>query len=169
MREIEIQGSTRPHGMLNNDFIDWFCAHIFVLASQGRATNELISLAVGPEPLVHRYSIFMVNEFRFQTKELVRKTQNSGVLVRGDDSDSNKEYYGVLEDIYELCYVENRKVHLFKCHWDDVEPQTVLCTNDQENEKDNFINDNQTDVSGSEETEEELLDDDDGEDSDEYF
>ncbi|KAG5592002.1 hypothetical protein H5410_042516 [Solanum commersonii] len=52
---------------------------------------------------------------------------------------------------------------------DDVEPQTVLRTNDQENEEDNFINDNQTDVSGSEETEEELLDDDDGEDSDEYF
>ncbi|XP_049359540.1 uncharacterized protein LOC125824236 [Solanum verrucosum] len=273
MREIEIQGSTRPHGILNNDFIDWFRARIFVLASQGRATDELISLAVGPEPLVHRYSIFMVNGFRFHTKELVRKTQNSGVLVRGDDSDSNKEYYGVLEDIYELCYVGNRKVHLFKCHWwdvarlgrgykidkygftsvnthcalntnepfvlasqceqvfylkdmvdkdwlvvvktnprdlfnmteveetvmneeayqqeevecnilcpndhepdihvslyrDDVEPQTVLHTNDQENEEDNFINDNQTDVSGSEETEEELLDDDDGEDSDEYF
>ncbi|XP_049397336.1 uncharacterized protein LOC125861495 [Solanum stenotomum] len=46
----------------------------------------------------------------------------------------------------------------------DVESQTVLHTNDQENEEDNFINDNQTDVSGSEETEEELLDDDDGED-----
>ncbi|KAH0669860.1 hypothetical protein KY289_024353 [Solanum tuberosum] len=120
MREIEIQGSTRPHGMLNNDFIDWFRARIFDLASQGRATDELISLAVGPEPLVHRYSIFMVNGFRFQKKELVRKIQNSGVLVRGDDSDSNKEYYGVLEDIFELRYVGNRKVHLFKCHWWDV-------------------------------------------------
>ncbi|KAH0671312.1 hypothetical protein KY285_024073 [Solanum tuberosum] len=109
MREIEIQGSTRPHGMLNNDFIYWFRARILVLASQGCATDELISLVVGPKPLVHRYSIFMVNGFRFQTKELVRKTQNSGVLVRGDDSNSNKEYYGVLEDIYELCYVGNRK------------------------------------------------------------
>lgn len=215
----------------------------------------------------------MVNGFRFHTKELVRKTQNSGVLVRGDDSDYNKEYYGVLEDIYELRYVGNRKVHLFKCHWwdvallgrgykidkygftsvnthcalntnepfvlasqseqvfylkdmvdkdwlvvvktnprdlfnmpeveetvmneeayqqeevecnilcpndhepdihvslyrDDVERQTVLRTNDQENEEDNFINDNHTDVSGSEEIEEELLDDNDGEDSYESF
>lgn len=68
---------------------------------------------------MHRYSTLMVNEFRFQTKDLEsrRKTQNSGVLVRGDDSDSKKEYCGVLEDIYELSYPGNRKVYLFKCHW----------------------------------------------------
>uniref|UniRef100_M1B3H0 Uncharacterized protein n=1 Tax=Solanum tuberosum TaxID=4113 RepID=M1B3H0_SOLTU len=41
-------------------------------------------------------------------------------------------------------------VSLYK---DDVEPQIVLRTNDQENEEDNFINDNHTDVSGSEEIE----------------
>ncbi|KAF3627155.1 hypothetical protein FXO38_28893 [Capsicum annuum] len=50
----------------------------------------------------------------------MRKTQNSGFLVRGDVSDLNKEYYGVLKDIYELSYVGNGKVHLFKCHWWDV-------------------------------------------------
>lgn len=61
----------------------------------------------------------MVNGFRFQTKDLesIRRTQNSGVMVRGDDSDSNKEYYGVLEDIYQLSYMGNRKVYLFRCHW----------------------------------------------------
>nr|XP_016483468.1 PREDICTED: uncharacterized protein LOC107804152 [Nicotiana tabacum] len=87
--------------------------------AEGHASDELISLAVGPGPLVHRYSTLMVNEFRFQTKDLEsrRKTQNSGVLVRGDDSDSKKEYCGVLEDIYELSYPGNRKVYLFKCHW----------------------------------------------------
>ncbi|XP_059289003.1 uncharacterized protein LOC132042500 isoform X1 [Lycium ferocissimum] len=64
----------------------------------------------------------MVNGFRFQTKELEsrRKTQNCGVLVRGDDSDSKKEYYGIVEDIYELSYRGNRKVYLFRCHWWDV-------------------------------------------------
>ncbi|OIT36080.1 hypothetical protein A4A49_58901, partial [Nicotiana attenuata] len=95
---------------------------IFVLSAQGRVNDELIRLAVGPAPLVYRYSTFVVNGFRFHTKELAlrRKMQNSGVLVRGDDSDSNKEYYGVLEDIYELSYVGNRKVYLFKCHWWDV-------------------------------------------------
>nr|XP_009804797.1 PREDICTED: uncharacterized protein LOC104249960 isoform X1 [Nicotiana sylvestris] len=117
--EIESQSSMRAH---KNGFLDWFRARIFVLSAQGRANDELISLAVGPAPLVHRYSTFVVNGFRFHTKELAlrRKMQNSGVLVRGDDSDSNKEYYGVLEDIYELSYVGNRKVYLFKCHWWDV-------------------------------------------------
>ena len=38
-----------------------------------------------------------------------------------------------------------------------------------ENKKDNFINENHTDVSVSEDTEEELLDDNDGKCSDEYF
>ena len=54
-------------------------------------------------------------------------------------------------------------------HRDEVKPQIILRTNDLENEDDNFINDNHTIVSGSKETEEELLDDNDGEDSDEYF
>ncbi|XP_055803422.1 uncharacterized protein LOC129872461 [Solanum dulcamara] len=220
-------------------------------------------------------SIFNIygDGFRFQTKELVRKTQNSGVLVRGDDADSNKKYYGVLEDIYELRYVGNRKVYLFKCHWwdvahlgrghkidsygftsvnthcalntnepfvlasqseqffnlndtidkdwlvvvktnphdvfsmpeveeelineevylqeevecnilsindqeidivvslhrDDIEPQTVLRTNDEENQDDDFINDNNIDVFENEESEEELIDDNDGDDSDTSF
>ncbi|KAF7800959.1 uncharacterized protein G2W53_044548 [Senna tora] len=61
----------------------------------------------------------MVNGYRFHTQDraLRRKTQNSGVLVKGDVSDTEKEYYGVLEDVYELSYVGNQKVYLFKCHW----------------------------------------------------
>ncbi|MCD7458444.1 hypothetical protein HAX54_038282 [Datura stramonium] len=92
---LKSKGSTKARRMNNDGFIDWFCARIFVLSAQGRANNELISLAVGSAPLVHRYSVFIANGFRFQIKELVRKTQISGVLVRGDDSNSNKEYYGV--------------------------------------------------------------------------
>ena len=95
---------------------------VFKLQSQGHASPELVSLAVGPLRVVNRYSIFMGNGFRFHTRERVlgKKTQNSGVLVRGDDSDPMKEYYGVLEHIYELSYVGNKKVYLFKCHWWDM-------------------------------------------------
>ena len=84
--------------------------------------DELMSLAVGPSKVVHRYGTYIVNGFRFHTKDrsLPRKTQNSGVLVRGDDENTEKEYYGVLEDILELSYVGNRKVYLFRCHWWDV-------------------------------------------------
>ncbi|KAH0761318.1 hypothetical protein KY290_017391 [Solanum tuberosum] len=49
-------------------------------------------------------------------------------------------------------------------HRDDIEPETVLRTNDQENEEDDFINDHHTDVSEDEESEEESLADNDGED-----
>ncbi|PHT96253.1 hypothetical protein BC332_34821 [Capsicum chinense] len=48
-------------------------------------------------------------------------------------------------------------------HRDDVEPKSVLRTNDQENEEDDFINDNYMDASDNEEREEELLDATDGE------
>ncbi|XP_019255076.1 PREDICTED: uncharacterized protein LOC109233657 [Nicotiana attenuata] len=95
---------------------------ILQLSAQGHANDDLISLALGPGPLVLRCSTLMVNGFRFQTRDIEsrRKTQNCGVLVRGDDSDSTNEYYGILEDIYELSYVRNKKVYLFRCHWWDV-------------------------------------------------
>ncbi|XP_019264950.1 PREDICTED: uncharacterized protein LOC109242560 [Nicotiana attenuata] len=120
-REMEIQ-SAIGDGRHNNDFFDWFRAHILQLSAQGHANDDLISLALGPGPLVLRYSTLMVNGFRFQTRDIEwrRKTQNCGVLVRGDDSDSTKEYYGIMEDIYKLSYVGNKKVYLFRCHWWDV-------------------------------------------------
>ncbi|XP_070004473.1 uncharacterized protein [Nicotiana sylvestris] len=116
-KEIERQSSRRDERH-NNDFSVWF----HLATAQGNANDELISLAIGPRPVVHRYSTLMVNGFRFQTKDLEsrRKTQNNRILVRGDDSDFEKEYYGVLEDIYELSYLGNRKVYLFRCHWWDV-------------------------------------------------
>ncbi|KAM3285019.1 hypothetical protein P3S67_023818 [Capsicum chacoense] len=51
-------------------------------------------------------------------------------------------------------------------HMDDVEAETVLKTNAQVNEEDGFINDNDTGFSANEKSEEEFLDDNDGEDSD---
>ena len=92
------------------------------LHAQGRAGDELMSLAIGPFKVMNHYSIFMVNGFRFHTnaRAMGKKTQNNGVLVRGDCSDAEKEYYGELQDIYELSYLGNRKVYLFKCHWWDM-------------------------------------------------
>ena len=76
-------------------------------------------MAVGPFKIVHRYGIYIVNRFKFHARDraIGRKSQNSGVLVKGDDTSADKEYYGVLEDIFELLYVGNKKVVLFKCHW----------------------------------------------------
>ncbi|KAF7835455.1 hypothetical protein G2W53_010314 [Senna tora] len=95
---------------------------VFELCAEKNAIDELISLAIGPNKIANLYPMFMVNGFRFHTRAraLGKKTQNSGVLVRGDDSYDSKEYYGVLEHVYELSYIGNRKVYLFKCTWWDV-------------------------------------------------
>ncbi|KAG6671138.1 hypothetical protein I3843_Q013200 [Carya illinoinensis] len=59
---------------------------------------------------------------RFHTKEseFRRRTQNSGVLVIGDESTNNVDFYGVINDIVELHYMGRRQVYLFMCDWFDV-------------------------------------------------
>ncbi|KAF3639831.1 hypothetical protein FXO38_03659 [Capsicum annuum] len=120
---------------------------IFLLSSQGRANDELISLVVHPEPLTNLRDLFNVPE-----------VEREALL--------NEEVYqqDEFEDV--LC-VNNQETDInVSLHRDVVEPEIVLRTNDQENEEDIFINDNYIDVSDNEESEEEFLDDNDGEDND---
>ncbi|XP_038713903.1 uncharacterized protein LOC120007624 isoform X1 [Tripterygium wilfordii] len=104
------------------EFHTWFYHRVSKLHADGHATDELLSLATGPLRTTHRYSTFITNGFRFHTKDRAteRTSQNSGVLVKGDDSSPEKEYYGILKDVFELSYVGGRKVFLFRCHWWDV-------------------------------------------------
>ena len=46
-------------------------------------SNELIALARGPNKIVNRYNSFIINGFKFHTRERekFRKIQNSGVMV----------------------------------------------------------------------------------------
>lgn len=47
-----------------------------------------------------------------------RKTQNSGVVVKGDDVTGNIEcYYGVLQDVIELQTYKGNHIVLFKYKW----------------------------------------------------
>ena len=66
------------------------------------SSAELIALARGPNYIVNKYNGFIINGFKFHTKERekLRKTQNSGVMVEAD----GKSYYGILKDILELDY-----------------------------------------------------------------
>ena len=81
-------------------------------------SDELIALARGPNKIVNRYNGFIINGFKFHTRERekFRKTQNSGVMVEAD----GKSYYGALKDIYELDYYGKFKVVLFRCDWIDI-------------------------------------------------
>ncbi|KAI9120006.1 hypothetical protein K1719_008975 [Acacia pycnantha] len=118
MSELEVQGSQSQC----KGFPDWFRSRVGVLSKQGHVSPDLRSLSIGPSKVVNRYSLFIGNGFRFHTKDraIGKKTQNNGVMVKGDDQNADKEYYGVLDHIYELSYMGNRKIYLFKCHWWDV-------------------------------------------------
>lgn len=96
-------------------------------------SEEIQWLAAGPLMTARRYKGYIVNGFRFHTKDVEerRRTQNSGIVVVASTSsfssakDQNPikgdvAYYGVLKEIIELYYNEKAKVVLFKCDWVDV-------------------------------------------------
>lgn len=95
------------------------------LRSEGsvEVTDDLYSLALGPDIRASVYSGCNVNGVKFLTKErdCRRSTQNSGVCVEGEHKDKIINFYGVLTHIIELRYIKNRRAVLFKCDWFDLE------------------------------------------------
>ncbi|KMS95663.1 hypothetical protein BVRB_005980, partial [Beta vulgaris subsp. vulgaris] len=92
-----------------------------------RVTEELLCLARGPMKGVVTFDGYIINGFRFHTKKRQRnrKTQNSGVVVKGDEESGQKDFYGVLEKVIVLEYdaLKNRtspNIVLFKCKWFNV-------------------------------------------------
>lgn len=88
--------------------------------------EELRTVAMGFHYKVLRYDTYDVNGYRFRTRiheesRPNRKTTNSGVLTVCN----GVEYYGVLEEIYELQWKRvggpHPKVIIFKCKWFDPE------------------------------------------------
>nr|CAD1844059.1 unnamed protein product [Ananas comosus var. bracteatus] len=86
--------------------------------AENNCPEEIIAIARGPNNVAKRYSGFVINGFRFHTKnhEKLRKTQNSGVMVEAEGQDS----YGKLTDIFELDYYGSFKVVFFRCEWVDI-------------------------------------------------
>ncbi|KAK9281588.1 hypothetical protein L1049_004491 [Liquidambar formosana] len=105
-------------------FPKWFEDRVTQMYNQGniRINKNLLDLARGPDRRVTQYTGCIINGLRFHTKdhEAYRKTQNSGVVVKGDDETGNKDYYGVLIEIIQLDYLGDNNIFLFKCDWRDV-------------------------------------------------
>ncbi|KAG6527797.1 hypothetical protein ZIOFF_009926 [Zingiber officinale] len=100
------------------------------LVEDDPVSNDLRSIARGPNVIGIRYEKFISNGFRFHTKEVERKrkTQNCGVTVRATTSSyssvkdhnpvlSELDYYGILQNVIELDYGGGRKVVFFECEW----------------------------------------------------
>ncbi|XP_059650484.1 uncharacterized protein LOC132296291 [Cornus florida] len=110
LREHKEDQSQDPNHVM--EFTEWLKDCVVV------CTDDLFSLACGPDSRVNRYIGCIVNGIRFHTKdrEKNRKTQNNGVIVKGEDID----FYGCLTDIIELSYDKKRQLFLFNCDWFDV-------------------------------------------------
>ncbi|CAL5349875.1 unnamed protein product [Camellia sinensis] len=69
-----------------------------------------------------RYNGYIINGIRFCTQDcdMYRKTQNSGVVMKGDHKGKPIDFYGVIREIIELKYLGGNSVFLFKCDWWDV-------------------------------------------------
>ncbi|KAK4364997.1 hypothetical protein RND71_016355 [Anisodus tanguticus] len=125
-----------------NEFLNWFRARIFKLSTEGRANDELISLAVGPALKLKMKHYWM---------KFINKRKLNLILCTNDREN-------------------DLQVSL---HRNDVEPQSInynhtstQAQTSAHNEEDDFINDKYIDASEGEDSKEELLDDNDGDDSD---
>jgi len=79
------------------------------------------ALAFSPKQHVRHWDHYYVNGFNFHTYAYgkSKSTMNYGVCVKATDG---KEYYGILEDVIEFCYVGDNRPYvttLFKCDWFD--------------------------------------------------
>lgn len=104
--------------------------------ARGECTDELLSLARGPDFRVNTFAGCNVNGFRFHIKarERERKTQNSGVMVKGEHADKETYFYGIITDIVEVEYsfTQNRVV-VFKCDWWDLRNNSGIKVDKQSN------------------------------------
>ncbi|KAF5450521.1 hypothetical protein F2P56_030861 [Juglans regia] len=121
IQEDDPQNIDRRH---QSQFPSWFRSRIREVRSvrPTAVTDEIYALACGPDPWVASYAGCIMNGIRFHTKERERhrRTQNSGVVVHGEQQGSHVDFYGVLHDIIELRYMGWRKVYLFQCAWYDI-------------------------------------------------
>ncbi|OMO91602.1 hypothetical protein CCACVL1_07067 [Corchorus capsularis] len=82
-------------GRHRDEFYEWFKTYVNKLHNEESemVNDELRDLANGPDSRVHRYRSFLINGWRFNTKDrdLQLKTQNSGIFVRA--SQARQVYY----------------------------------------------------------------------------
>lgn len=116
----------------NRDFVEWFQAQVKLEVRQNKSVSDTIMwLSRGAQPLVYTYEGYDINGFSFSTCRQDEKSvqQNSGVVVVASSTeyssakdtrpiDAKQSYYGVIQEIWELDYVDFT-IPLFRCTWAD--------------------------------------------------
>jgi hypothetical protein len=88
----------------------------------GETTDSITisRLAAGPSRQVTSWNAYDINAYTYYTHTKHSKcvNQNSGVRVVALDGVGRKaEFFGIIEDIWELDYGRDIKVALFRCCW----------------------------------------------------
>ncbi|XP_065856508.1 uncharacterized protein [Euphorbia lathyris] len=116
----------------NKSFIRWFKSRVMSeVTSNSDVSSTLRWLAYGCKIVVSSYEGYDINGYSFYTKRQDDKSvmQNSGVTVVGLSSEyasardktlieKRRSYYGFIDSIFELDYVEF-KIALLQCKWVD--------------------------------------------------
>ncbi|KAK6779894.1 hypothetical protein RDI58_022078 [Solanum bulbocastanum] len=105
------------HDQVFPSFITWFTI-------QKMPPHLIKNISWGPIT-VHTMYQYNVNGFKFATEKYSKnkKTNNSGVWVKGDDGNQNEnvDYFGIFHEILELEYSgwPIKRIVLFQCKWFD--------------------------------------------------
>lgn len=97
-----------------------FCwLQISKLNQQGKTSDLLYTLSQGPDHRARVFNRCFINGFLFRTEKIEQNlcTQNSGVVVKGDESSGNIDWYGVIKKIIALDFPQGKEVFLFQCNW----------------------------------------------------
>ncbi|WMV20265.1 hypothetical protein MTR67_013650 [Solanum verrucosum] len=121
---VNIEEKHREHFSL------WFKGKIMHLSNKENSMSikKLYPLAMGPNIRGRRYPGCIVNGVRYhiQSRDELRKSQNSGTVVEGYHENEVIDFYGIIVDINELEYIEGNRVVLFKCKWFDLRKKTGM-------------------------------------------
>ncbi|KAL3358884.1 hypothetical protein AABB24_015793 [Solanum stoloniferum] len=121
---VNIEEKHREHFSL------WFKGKIMHLCNKENSMSikKLYPLAMGPDVRGRRYPGCIINGVRYhiQSRDELRKSQNSGIVVEGYHENEVIDFYGIIVDIIELEYIEGNRVVLFKCKWFDLRKKTGM-------------------------------------------
>jgi len=98
------------------------------LHNDGKVSNLIYALAKGPDHRARIYNRTVLNGYFFRNSNIEKdlSTQNSGVIVKDDESTGHIDYYGVIKKIISLDFAPNKEVVLFQCDWFDVPPSNRM-------------------------------------------
>ena len=94
------------------------------LHNDGKVSNLIYALAKGPDHIARVFNRTVLNGYFFRNSYIEKdlSTQNSGVIVKGDESTGGISYYGVIKKIIFLDFPPDKEVVIFQCDWFDVPP-----------------------------------------------